>query len=313
MRFTAAVVAALAALPLLAAAAPAQGSWESKAPIPVARTEVAAAAVANGRIVVVGGYLADGATTARADEYSTGTNSWRRLPDLPVAVNHAMAATWNGRVYVLGGYSPARPLRTAFVFGRGRWQRLPSMPSPRAASGAAAVGGKLYVVGGVTEDVRGSRSLARQTLVFDLRRRRWSTIPGPTPREHLAVAAVRGSVYALAGRLAGLDTNVRTLERYTPGSRRWTRLPPIPVARGGTGAAGVGRQLISIGGEAPTGTIASVYAYDTSTRRWRRLVDLPNPRHGLGVVAVGQRVYAIAGGPRPGLTVSNANESMRIR
>ena len=289
-----------------------QSGWERHPPIPLPRTEVAAA-TANAKIVVVGGFVSDGSTTARADEYTPSTRRWRRLPDLPAAVNHAMAASWNGRVYIVGGYSGSgRAGRGAFVLERGDWRRLPQLPAPRAAAGAAVVGGRLYVAGGVTENLRGTRSLARDAFVFDLRRRRWSTIPGPTPREHLAVAAVRGRVYVLAGRLAGIDTNLRALERYAPASRRWLRLPPIPSSRGGTGAAGVGRLLVSIGGEAPRGTIASVYAFDVSTRRWRRLADLPTPRHGLGVVTLGQRVYAIAGGPRPGLTVSEANESLRV-
>jgi hypothetical protein len=45
---------------------------------------------------------------------------------------------------------------------------------------------------------------------------------------------------------------------------------------------------------------------------WERLPDLPTPRHGLAVVAVGSRVYAIGGGPRPGLFVSGANESLDV-
>jgi hypothetical protein len=55
-----------------------------------------------------------------------------------------------------------------------------------------------------------------------------------------------------------------------------------------------------------------VYAY-VRTGRWERLDDLPTPRHGLGVVAHSGRVYAIAGGPRPGLTVSGAVESLPVR
>lgn len=286
--------------------------WRREPAIPVARTEVAAAA-ARGRIVVVGGYLGNGTTSARADEYTPASGRWRRLPNLPVAVNHAMAASWNGRVYVGGGYAESRrAIRDAFVLDRGRWRRLPRMPAPRAAAGAAAVGGRLYVVGGVTEDQAGRRSLARQAFVFDLRRRRWTSIPGPTPREHLAVTGVQGRVYALAGRTAGLDTNLTILERYTPRSRRWVELTPIPSARGGTGAASGAGLLVSIGGEAPTGTIESVLTYDPTIGRWRRRTDLPTPRHGLGVVVVGSRVYAIAGGPRPGLTVSDANESLQI-
>jgi Kelch motif len=87
---------------------------------------------------------------------------------------------------------------------------------------------------------------------------------------------------------------------------------PLPEARGGTGAAVVSGRLVSVGGEEPAGTIASVFAYSPAARRWRRLPDLPTPRHGLGVVAHGGRVYVVGGGPEPGLTVSGAVESLEV-
>jgi N-acetylneuraminic acid mutarotase len=149
-------------------------------------------------------------------------------------------------------------------------------------------------------------------LVFDLVRRRWAVVPGPTAREHLAVTATGGRIYALGGRTAGFDTNTRLVETYDPRTKRWSRLPPLPDARGGTGAAAVGATILSVGGEATTGTIPSVFALNTRTRRWRRLPNLPTPRHGLAVVAASGRVYAIGGGPEPGLHVSDANESLRV-
>jgi hypothetical protein len=71
---------------------------------------------------------------------------------------------------------------------------------------------------------------------------------------------------------------------------------------------------VSVGGEEPSGTIASVYALDLNARRrgWRRLPDLSTPRHGLGVVAFGRDVYVLAGGPRPGLFVSGTTEVLRL-
>ena len=186
------------------------------------------------------------------------------------------------------------------------WQRLPSLPDARAAAAAAIAGGKLYVLGGVD----GRRGLARVAFALDLKSRRWTRIPGPSPREHLAAAAAGTRVYALGGRSAGIDTNTRRFEVYDAKARRWTRLASIPLARGGTGAAYANGRIVSIGGERPQGTIASVYAYGLRTKRWRRLADLPTPRHGLGVVAGAGRVYAVAGGPQPGLTVSGAVESI---
>jgi N-acetylneuraminic acid mutarotase len=281
--------------------------WEQRAPLPEARSEVAAVAL-GGRIVVVGGYRGDGTTSPRVDAYVAATDTWQRLPDLPVAVNHAMAATDGKRVFVLGGYTDARRrLAGAFVFAGKGWQRLPAMPEPRAAGGAAVVGNRLFVVGGVAEN-----ALAKRMLVLDLRTRRWSRAPGPAVREHLAVVAAAGAVYALGGRTAGFDTNLGTFEIYDGKVRRWRPLPPVPEPRGGTGAAVLGGRIFSVGGEAPQGTIPSVYAYRIASGRWERLPDLPTPRHGLAVAAVGMHLYAIAGGPQPGLHVSDANEALAL-
>jgi len=228
---------------------------------------------------------------------------------LPVAVNHAAAAAAAGHLYVVGGYSEplAGKLRRAFVFARGGWHELPHPPAVRAAAGAAIVGGRLYVAGG-----RGPNGLAKRMLVFDVARGRWSTVPGPTPREHLAVTAARGRVYVVGGRRAGDDTNLRLFESYSPLTGSWRREPPLPSARGGTGAAVASGLIVSVGGEAPEGTIGSVYGFDLAHRRWRTLPSLPTPRHGLGVAAVGRTVYVIGGGTQPGLSVSDANESLVV-
>lgn len=293
----------------VAATTQAGGSrWQSHAPLPEARTEVAAA-LAGDQIVVVGGFLDSGANSARADAYSISADRWSRLPDLPLAVDHAAAASAAGRVYVVGGYGgDRRPLRKAFVLEGGSWRELGELPEPRAAAAAAISLGRLYVVGG-----RDDRGLARVAFVLDLRSGRWARVPGPTPREHLAAAAAKGRVYAVGGRSAGIDTNTARFESYDPRTRRWTRLIPVPQARGGTGAVYVNGRIVSIGGERPQGTIRAVYAYELRTKRWRRLADLPSPRHGLGVVAAASRVYALAGGPEPGLTVSGAVESLTVR
>ncbi|TML40285.1 MAG: hypothetical protein E6G25_05370 [Actinobacteria bacterium] len=243
----------LLALATSAAAALSSG-WEAARPLPLARTEVAAARLGS-EIAVIGGFLADGTSTGRVDAFSPRSERWRRLLDLPAQVNHAMVASASG-----GVLAPGR--------------------------------------------------LAQRMLVLDLRTGRWLFAPGPSPREHLAVTAAGGIVYALAGRSGG--TNFTTFEAYSPKRRTWRRLPPVPYPRGGTGAAVVPGRIVSLGGEEPGGTISSVFAYDIATSHWMRLPDMRTPRHGLGVVAFGARVYAIGGGPQPGLHVSAANEFLTL-
>ena len=170
------------------------------------------------------------------------------------------------------------------------------------------MGDRLYLVGGV----RGG-GLARVAFFLDLRRpTRWRAIRGPRPREHLAAAALGGRIYAVGGRLAGIDTNLRTVESFDPRTGRWSRAAPLPQARGGTGVAAAADRLGSVGGEQPAGTIATVWSLRPASRRWRRLPNLPTPRHGLGVAAVGRTVYVVAGGERPGLFVSGANEALTL-
>jgi N-acetylneuraminic acid mutarotase len=301
-------MAVLAAAALGHGVASAGASWTAGAPLPVPRSEVASA-VLGGRIVVLGGFLADGSSSARVDRYDPATGGWSRLRNLPVAVNHPMAAADGRRLYLVGGYRDGTALRGAYVLDRsGAWRALPPLPEARAAGGAAVVGGRLYVVGGVVARGR----LARETLVYDPATRRWSSIGGPTPREHLGVAALGGRIYAVGGRSAGFDTNLDLVEELRPAAGAWRELPPVPGRRGGTGLAAARGLLVSIGGEEPGGTIAEVYAYELAERRWRRLADLPTPRHGLAVEAVGGRVFAIGGGEEPGLSVSGANEALTL-
>jgi Kelch motif len=302
------LAAVVVAMVVAGSAGAATSEWDTNAPLPLPRTEVAAALVGN-EVVVLGGFTSDGGASRRADAYSPARDSWRRLPDLPIGVHHAMAVGAAGKVYVLGGYAATgATLRTVFVLESGAWRALPRMPFPRAAAGAGVAGRRIVVAGGVGE----GRRLARNALVFDLRTRRWSSAPGPTPREHLGVTSLAGTVYAIAGRTSGLDTNLLHFESWRLGQSRWQRLQPIPDSRGGTGAAALRGQIVSAGGEEPDGTIAEVLAYRIADKRWVRLADLPTPRHGVGVAALGGRVYVIGGGPEPGLTVSSANESLDV-
>ena len=119
----------------------------------------------------------------------------------------------------------------------------------------------------------GARSRGRRSSTTS-RAGRWSSIPGPTPREHLGVTALGGRIYAVGGRLAGADTNLALLESFDPGAKKWRRLKPVPARRGGTAAAGLGRWLVSAGGETPTVTIRTVYRYDV---RNAPLVAAPEP------------------------------------
>jgi non-specific serine/threonine protein kinase len=284
------------------------GAWRRLAPAPTPRTEVAAAAAGN-RIVVVGGYTGDGATVPTTEILDLATGRWSRGPDLPVRVNHAMAASVDGVVYVFGGRDADRaPVAAAHRLVDGGWRPVAALPEARSAGTAVALGGRVYVAGGVAPG-----GLATRMLVYDVAADRWTTAPGPpTPREHLGGAAAAGLVHTVGGRRGGLDTNLATVEAYDPGTGRWSARPDLPTARGGLAATATrcGR-VVAIGGEAAA-TFREVEVYDPATRAWSAGPPLPTPRHGLGVVAVGDTVYTLSGGPTPGLHVSAATEALEL-
>jgi hypothetical protein len=68
------------------ATAQAQGSWTMKAPIPLARNEVALAAV-GGKIHVIGGGI-KGVAGPYHDEYDPVTDRWRTRAPLPYGLDH---------------------------------------------------------------------------------------------------------------------------------------------------------------------------------------------------------------------------------
>lgn len=300
------MIRALAVGVLVSLAAGSAG-WQRAAPLPQARSEVAAAAYGSG-IAVVGGYVAGGkGNTARADLYLPARNRWRRLPDYPVAVDHAAAAGAGRLAYVVGGFDPGgNQLRVGHALEKGRWRPLPRLPAPRAAAGAAVVGGRLYVVGGFA----GER-LAREMLVFDLRTRRWSTGPGPTPRDHLGVAALGGRIYAVGGEKGEPGRELALVESWAPGEKRWTRLPPISEPRGGVAVTAAAGALVAAGGTNATRPFPTVQRLRPGAPAWTRLPRLRTARHSFGLVPSGRRLYAIGGG-QYALSVSSANEYLTL-
>ncbi|MET7392211.1 kelch repeat-containing protein [Dactylosporangium sp. NPDC005572] len=289
--------------------APSDTPWQRLPDAPSARTEVAAA-VSGTRIVVAGGYRADGGTVSTVEIFDTATGRWSVGPPLPLAVNHAMAAAVDGTIYVFGGYlGDGTPSAAAFRLGPTdqQWGSVADLPEGRAAGAAAAIGGTVHVAAGIGP---GKDTLATTMLVYDTAAGRWRTAPGPpTPREHLGGAATGGKVYTVAGRTAKAG-NLAVVEAYDPATGAWTRLPDLPTARGGLAATATCRGWVVAAGGEGQHTFNQVEAYDPAAGAWHALPPMPNPKHGLGLVTVGPLLYTLPGGPEPGLHVAATTEAL---
>jgi len=291
----------------------ATATWRRLAPMPTARQNMAGT-VLDGTIWVVGGLAAGSTPSRRIEGYDPVINDWKAGPDLPIRLHHEMVVTYKGELVVIGGWIPKGSDPSAEVSGRvfalrgGNWVKLPSLGRPRAAGAAAVVGDQIVVVGGQAND-----RLVDTTEVFD--GKRWSGGKSiPTPREHLAAASDGHFVYAVGGRALSPDKNSRALERYDPANNRWQRLPDMPTARGGLGAAIVDGHLFALGGEGPTDVFGKVESYSLAGRKWSSAPSMRTPRHGIAVAAIGRSLYSLGGAPRPGHASASATaEVLKVR
>jgi non-specific serine/threonine protein kinase len=159
----------------------------------------------------------------------------------------------------------------------------------RAAAAAAVVGNKLIVTGGQADN-----ALVPTTEVFD--GSGWKDVaPMLTLRDHLAAVADDKYFYAVGGRVLGPNHNLGAVERYDPAADQWQKLPDMLTPRGGLGAALVGNQIVTVGGEALDKVFATVEAFDLVRGTWSALPPMHTPRHGMAVLAVGKAVYAVDG------------------
>jgi N-acetylneuraminic acid mutarotase len=294
-------LAAAAAFVLAAEALADDGAWQAAAPMPLARSELAAT-VLDGRLYVAGGIAQLGATPA-FQVYDPGTDSWRALAPLPEPRHHFGMAALDGRIYVSGGYptlpffaGDARSQLWVYDPAGDHWQSAAAMPLRRAAHAMVALDGRLYVAGGVGQ-------APEKLLRYDPAADRWDVpaAPLPTLREHLAAVALDGKLHVIGGRWRGKG-NLATLEIYDPAADAWRRGADMPSPRGGITAAALAGHLHVTGGEDLSSgeTFAAQDVYDPATDRWTSAAPLPAARHGLASGVTDNRWYVVGGGEKAG-------------
>ena len=238
-------------------APPAQTGWQlgATSPFPVQQLH---AAVLDGKIWLAGGLTGSSEATARATDkteyYDVASRTWHAGPGLPFAVHHAMLVSYQGQVWLIGGFLPSGPNLTAAVSDKvlkldtttGRWVPGPPLHHARAAGAAVVVGNQIVVVGGRTGGQHPGD--VPQTEIFN--GKSWHDAASiPVPGDHLAAVTDGTYVYALGGRKLEPAANHNAVQRFDPATGQWTPLTPMPVANSDMGAAYVGGQLITFGGE----------------------------------------------------------------
>ena len=129
--------------------AQAQGAWETKAPLPTARSG-AATGVIDGQL-----YVADGSPSHVLEVYDPVLDTWTTRASIPTHRNAASGGVIDGKLYVVGGcrFDDCRIGVTTILEmydpATDTWTTKTPMPTARFAMASGVIAGKLLCGGGI--------------------------------------------------------------------------------------------------------------------------------------------------------------------
>ncbi|MDP1793712.1 MAG: kelch repeat-containing protein, partial [Acidimicrobiales bacterium] len=120
----------------------------------------------------------------------------------------------------------------------------------------------------------------------------------PVPRTEVS-GARWGDEIVVAGGLLPDNTASPRVDRYSPETNAWARLPDLPVALHHAAMATLGDALYVLGGYTTDGSTwvesARVFRLERGANAWSEAAALPVPRGAHAAVAVGGNIVVIAG------------------
>jgi N-acetylneuraminic acid mutarotase len=236
---------------------PATGMWRERALMPSVASH-AGAAVLNGKILIVGGFVANvhvGAVN-RVFEYDPATDRWRALAPLGAPRGAPGVVALNGKIHAIGGRDPERnTVATHEIYdpATNSWSMAAPLPLARDHLGAVVVGGRIHVFGGRTNAT--VDNTARHD-VYDPATNSWSSAASLiTPRSAGVAFSVGGRIIYAGGECKDPQGSVTftEVESYDPRTDRWASLPPLQPGRHAAGAVVLGQQAYLFGGNAGCG------------------------------------------------------------
>ncbi len=214
--------------------------------------------------------------------WQTTASAGPRLSEMPVAA-------LGDDIYVAGGLTSLTVNSSEFWRYRpsaDAWTRLPDLPARRDHGMLAAVDDQLYFAGGYSQALTAP---SRNAWRFDPPAARWTAITDmPGERAAGAAAGLDGRLYLTTGNV---------MNRYDPGTDRWTIMPMNdPAARDHSAMVAYRGELWLLGGRDLFGVEhATVTIFNPRTGLSRPGPSMIAPRSGLGAAVIGDHIV-VAGG-----------------
>jgi WD40 repeat protein len=267
-----------------------------------------AAVLADGRVLVAGGFEATGFLVGTAELYDPETGSWTASASLSEArAGHTVTALPDDTVLVIGGFSDTGMKGTAELYdpATGTWSATErDVVSPRTEHSATLMpDGTVLIVGGFTGMGGDFNETTRSVEIFD------PTTASATPTGETlegragqtATLLLDGRVLIAGGSVGGGVGDVReplvSSELYDPETGAWTAVEMVDDRFGHTATLlPDGRVLVAGGFGHGIGALSSTEIFDPLSETWTTTASLAEVRSSHGAVLLPNGSVLVAGG-----------------
>jgi N-acetylneuraminic acid mutarotase len=256
---------------------PAKNVWTKEADMPTGRAAHTMTALADGRVLVVGGVVSGlsprqpATTVGQVEIYDPATKSWTATAPLAQPrFGHTATLLPDGRVLVVGGSvsktvnsenAGSETLGSVEIYSpaTGRWEFATPLTTPRSGHTATTLlDGTVLIVGG--EEGGAATTAVRYNPLTN----GWTAAGSLGLKvSRFAATLLLGGDVVVTGGAGSNNAPVATAMRYEPLSNSWKPFDSLGTPRANHSALLVKGQVLAIGGE---GNVAATSAerYDTS-------------------------------------------------
>jgi hypothetical protein len=241
---------------------------------------------------------------SQVSKYSTVSNSWSSLLNMPTVRGECGVAEVNGIIYCLGGWTGSTSNKNeAYNISTNTWSTMANLPSSITGCIAVSLNNKVYIVGG---------TLGTTTTYFyeyNPATNTYLTLATPSQnRMHAGLVTYNSKIYLIGGHYYnGSYNSSNKLDEYDPTLNTWSSKANIPVNIQRTNGTIYDNKLYLFGGTTATPTITplnSFYAYDFVSNSWTTMKNMPLSRASFDPKTINGVTYLFGGHINSNITTS---------
>ena len=215
-------------------------SWETKTPMPTARSGIKASEVGE-KIYLIGGSIESESSSiaersAQVEIYDPVTDTWATGSPIPTAVGGYASAVLDGKIYVVSGVaigSTRTNLTQIYDPKTDEWSLGAAIPMSVSSAAAGSTTGlnaakAIYVIGGSNDTYTLNGQLANQ-VYFPEADSWFMAAQMPVDRAGLAVAVVNDTIFVMGGGHNIFTMDSTTVMQYTPLVNPIIEEEPFPI------------------------------------------------------------------------------------